>query len=276
MIVDLISSWATAIETVPAQATWRARHADLLEGLRRQRAPHADACPLASDRARLHRLADRASDPERQQLLRDMIVAAARLGVDTAVSVVLLAGGDDGDCVEPLPGPAPEVVLFLDRCRDDTEMVVALARGLAAVTRWSSRDSLSAVRTRGTSKWDRWQLARDIPLGEWVYAEGVGLHLAQHLLPAVPAHRLLGTSVGALHRLRDREHSLRTLLDADIDQAGLGLVLRWLTPDTPASTRTIGATVIPVGAGRYLAWRMVAERVERVGIGEAVRMGLEG
>jgi hypothetical protein len=78
-----------------------------------------------------------------------------------------------------------------------------------------------------------------------------------------------------LHRLRDREHTLRALLDADIDHAGLGLVLRWLTPDTPASTRTTGNTVLPAGAGHYLAWRMVAKRIERVGIGEAVRMGVE-
>lgn len=276
MIVDLISPWSVAIETAPAQSTWRARHADLLEGLRRQRAPHAEAYPLASDHAALHLLAARASDPERLQLLRDMVGAAGDLGVDTAASVVLLAGDDEGDSVEPLPGPAPEVVLFLNRCPDDTELIVALARGLVAVTRWSSGDSLSAVRAPRTGEWDRWQLARDIPLGEWLYTEGMGLHLAQGLLPDIPTHRLLGTSVGALHRLRDREHSLRALLDADIDHTGLGLVLRWLTPGTPASTRTSGNTVLPAGAGHYLAWRMVAERVERVGIGEAVRMAVEG
>jgi hypothetical protein len=33
-------------------------------------------------------------------------------------------------------------------------------------------------------------------------------------------------------------------------------------------------TVLPPFAGRYLAWRMLAERVERVGIGEAVRMAV--
>jgi hypothetical protein len=275
VIVDLVSSWAAAIESAPAQELWRARHTDLLEGLRRQRTPHAETYPLDTDRARLHHLAARASDPELRQLLRDMIGTAAGLGIDTTVSVVLVAGGDEGDAVEPLPGPAPEVVLFPGSCRDDTELVVALARGLVAVTRWSGGDSLSTVPAPRTGEWDRWRLARDIPLGEWIYTEGVGLHLAQHLLPLVPVHRLLGITIGALHRLRDREHSLRALLDTDLDQAGLGLVLRWLARDTPASTRTVGATVVPAGAGHYLAWRMVAERVERVGIGEAVRMAVE-
>lgn len=276
MIVDLVSPWAVAVDSAQAQSAWRARHATLLEALRRQRAPHAAAYPLARDHAELHQLGLRASDPERQQLLRDAVSAAFELGVDTAVSVMLLAGDDAGDSVEPLPGPAAKVVVFLERCRDDTELIVALARGLVAVTRWSSRDSKSAIRAIAAAEWDRWRLARDIPLGEWLYTEGLGLHLAQQLLPDVPAQRLLGISVGALHRLRDREHTLRALLDADIDQAGLGLVLRWLTPDTPASTRTTGHTVLPAGAGHYLAWRMVAGRVERVGIGGAVRMAVDG
>ncbi len=276
MIVDLVSPWAAAIESAESQLAWRARHGELLEALRRQRAPHADTYPLAFDHDALRRLAVRASDPELHQLLRDTMSAASGLGVDTAASVVLFAGGDEGDGVEPLPGPAAEVVLFLDHCDDDAALLVALARGLVAVTRWSSPDSLSLIRASRSGAWDRWRLAREVPLGEWLYTEGLGLHLAQQLLPDLPAHRLLGISLGALHRLRDREHALRALLDDDIDQAGLGLVLRWLTPDTPASARTKGNTVIPADAGHYLAWRMVAERVERVGFGAAVRMGLEG
>ncbi len=275
MIIDLVSPWAAAVDAPQAQSAWCARHAALLEALRRQRAPHASAFPLATDRAELHRLALRASDPERQQLLRENVSESYGLGVDTAASVLLFAGDDAGDGVEPLPGTAAKVVLFLERCPDDTDLVVALARGLVAVTRWSSRDSLSAIRAPNAGEWDRWQSARDIPLSEWLYTEGLGLHLAQRLLPDVPAQRLLGISTGAVHRLRDREHTLRALLDADIDQSGIGLVLRWLTPDTPASTRTTGTTVLPAGAGHYLAWRMVAERVERVGIGEAVRMAAE-
>lgn len=275
MIIDLISPWSAVVESAPAQSAWRARHAALLEALRRQRAPHAIAYPLASDHAALHPLALRASDPERQQLLRDAVSRAVELAVDAPASVVLLAGDDAGDRVEPLPGSSANVVLFLERCHDDTELVIALARGLVAVTRWSSRDTKSAIRSPEAGAWDRWQLAREIPLGEWLYTEGLGLHLAQLLLPDVPAQRLLGISIGALHRLRDREHTLRALLDADIDQAGLGLVLRWLTPDTPALTRTTSNTVLPAAAGHYLAWRMVAERVARVGIGEAVRMAVD-
>jgi hypothetical protein len=36
--------------------------------------------------------------------------------------------------------------------------------------------------------------------------------------------------------------------------------------------RTVGGTVIPPGAGLYLAWRMTANRVARVGLREALRL----
>ena len=127
--------------------------------------PHADTFPLATDHAELSRLATRASDPERHQLTPRYRECGRGIGVDTAASVVLLAGGDEGDSIEPLPGPAAEVVLFLDRCDDDPALFVALARGLVAVTRWCQLDSLSAVRARVEGEWDRWQLAREVPLG---------------------------------------------------------------------------------------------------------------
>ena len=82
MIIDLISPWAAAVESMRAQSAWRARHAALLEALRRQRAPHAIAYPLASDHVALHLLALRASDPERQQLLRDAVSRAFELTVE--------------------------------------------------------------------------------------------------------------------------------------------------------------------------------------------------
>ncbi|MES2123472.1 MAG: hypothetical protein V4503_02170, partial [Gemmatimonadota bacterium] len=98
------------------------------------------------------------------------------------------------------------------------------------------------------------------------------LHLAEALAGPIEPHRLLGISRGAFHRLRERERPLRTLLVTDLPEAGLGLVLRWLAAGAPLSARTVGDQVVPPQAGRYLGWRMTAERVTRVGIGAALRM----
>jgi hypothetical protein len=275
MIIDLISPWVAAAESSrpeTAHVALHHRHAVLFDSLQRQRAPDAGAYPLTVPLPALHALAERASDPGLQQSLRDQLSAADDLGMISPFSVVLLAGGDDGDPMEALPSIRPAVVLLLDRCADDLELSVALCRGLAALTRWCAADSHSPIATLTRSPWDRWQLAREIPLGEWLYAEGLGVHLAGALLPDAPAHRLLGITPGALSKLRQREHALRDLLEVDLDQTGIGLILRWLSPQAPASARTTGPTVLPPYAGRYLAWRMLEERVGRVGIGEAVRM----
>jgi hypothetical protein len=275
VILDLVSPWVTAAESLHADddsSLLRARHAAILDAIQRQRAPDTGTYPPAIPLGLLHTHASRASDPALQQALRDQLSAADDLGMITPFSVVLFVCGDDGDPMEPLPGVRPAVVLMLDRCAKEPELFLALARGLAALTRWCAPDSHSPLRSANATPWNRWELAREIPLGEWLYAEGIGIHLAQALLPETPAHQLLGITAGALSRLRQREHSLRELLEADLDQTGIGLILRWLAPQAPASARTTGNTVLPPFAGRYLAWRMLEERVERVGIGEAVRM----
>lgn len=274
MILDLITPWVTASGSLHIEedtAALRRRHAPLLDLLQRQRAPHADSYPFPVASNVRYRLAAQASDPGVQQALRDQLSAADDLGMLTPFSVVLFAGGDDGDPMEPLPGLRPTVVLLLDRCEDAVDRALALARGVAALTRWCAPDSESPLRAIDQSRWNRWELARVIPLAEWLYAEGLGVHLARTLMPEAPLHRLLGLSPGALRRLRQREHALRELLEADLDQSGIGLVLRWLTPKAPTSARTSGNVVLPPFAGRYLAWRMLDERVGRVGIGEAAR-----
>ena len=278
MIVDLVSPWAAAFDAPDATracALFRARHAELLEALRRQRAPHLGVFPLPDERQGLRQLASQASNLDLQQRLRDQLHAAARLGALEPAAVVLVVGDDGGDPIEALPGRRPTIALFLDRSVDTIDLGVGLSRGLASLTRWCAADSESAVRAVMREPWDRWQLAREIPLAEWLYAEGAGVHLAHALLPDAPPHRLLGCSRGALRRIREREHAFRALLEADLDHTGLGLVLRWLAPQAPASVRTAGGTVLPPGTGQYLAWRMMAERVERVGIGDALRMSVD-
>lgn len=278
MILDLVSPWAAAFDApdaTRARALFRARHAEFLDALRRQRAPHLDVYPLPDERQGLRRLASRASNVDLQQRLRDQLHAAADIGALEPAAVVLVAGDDAGDSVEALPGHKPAIVLFLERSADNIDIGVALSHGLASLTRWCAADSESVVRAATRDPWDRWQLAREIPLGEWLYTEGMRVHLAQALLPDTPIHRLLGCSRGALRRIREREHSFRALLEADLDHTGLGLVLRWLAPQAPASVRTAGGTVVPPGTGRYLAWRMTAERVGRVGIGKALRMSVD-
>ena len=113
------------------------------------------------------------------------------------------------------------------------------------------------------------------PLGVLFLGRGpdnTALPLSHAVFPATPTHRLIGLRRGEVGRLRERERTLNALLTPDLDESGLGLVLRWLVSETPAAMRTYQGTVIPPGAGRYLAWRLTADRVARVGVREALRL----
>lgn len=264
MIRDLVSPWLAAIsaaDSARAQRSFRARHAALLEALRLARAPVLELFPLATEIKPLHRLADRAADPETQQLLRDTAGHAVALGADRCNVITLLAGDGSGSACEPLLRPEPQIVLFVEIAANANELIVALAVAVAALTRWSGSSPILR---------DRWEAARTLPLREWIYAEGLGLHLAAALLPHLSPHQLLGINHAAFTRLREREKIFRALLDADLDERGIGLPLRWLTPDAPLGPRTVGDVVLPPAAGRYLAWRMTADRVERMGLGGAL------
>jgi hypothetical protein len=275
MIVDLVSPWSAAVEAADshrARAGFRDRHAQLLELLRRARAPLLDTLPLNLDSVVLRPLARRAADPTHQQVIRDTLTRAAEHGADRCDRVVLLASDGSGDPIEPLPWPDAAAVLFLDRIGDDSRLITVLARAVTALTRWGATNSHTAVIRDIGRGWDRWQAAREVPLREWIYTEAVGLHLAQVLQPDLSPHQLFGITQVAFGRLRQREKVLRELLTADLDQRGIDLMLRWLTPSAPAAPRTVGNVVLPPMAGQYLAWRMLEERVARVGLREAISM----
>jgi hypothetical protein len=279
MLLDLVSPWAAAVEaTDPARAcaAFRRRHAPLLDALRRQRAPLDTTLALATDRLDLDRYAAAAADAGVQQEVRDVLARAAEHGALVAPAA-LLASAAAGDSVEALVDPATIAVLV--NCVSAEEPVtVAVARAAAAVTRWTAADSASPLRRTPGEIWDRWLLARTVPLSEWLYTEGIGVHLAAALHPGLPPRHLLGVPRGAYHRLRERERALRALLAGDLERAGVDLVLRWLLPAArsalPASAGPAddGRPAIPAMAGRYLAWRMTAERVTRVGLEQAMRM----
>ncbi|MGH7523156.1 MAG: hypothetical protein ACREK8_02510, partial [Gemmatimonadales bacterium] len=211
----------------------------------------------------LRDLARRAADSDGQQLMRDALARAARLGIDGCRHMILLPGAVAGDPVEPLPGG--DLAVFQARADDHVTLLASLARAAVVVT----RQRLGAT---GSSAWDQWEAARGFPLREWIYVAGLGAHLGQALLRDQPPHRILGLTPTAFARLREREKVLHARLERDLDRSGIGLVLRWLVPEAPAGPRTVTGMVVPPLAGQYLAWRMVAPRLARVGLGGAIRM----
>ncbi len=280
-IIDLVSPWALA-EQAGAHDAFQARWRALLEPIRRQRAPTEAELPAPHEWGGL---AAFAADGALHLALRETRDRLVDRGLVNPTRIVLIASAAPGAPFEVIPEPGNSTIaLFVDRAgtrrlRPESgdaaslaarPILAALAAGMAHLTRWTTPGNPIAIRA-AAGPWDRWDAARDIPLAEWIYAAGLGVHAAE-LVGDGPA-TALGLSDSEMRRLRRAEHSLQERLDAELDRTGMGLMMRWLEDDAPlAMRRAPDGTVTPNGAGRYLGWRMLAERVARVGVAEAAAM----
>jgi hypothetical protein len=273
LITDLITPWAHAAASLDAREVraFRARHAVVLDMIRRQRAPLLAELPAPGE---WRLAASRAVDDELLSALRAMRDRMVGAGFGEPAQLVLAASAAMGALAEVIPGTASTVVLFLDRGDDHA---VALAGAIAMLTRWNDPamgNPIARIAAQGT--WDKWQVAREVPLAEWVYAAGIAVHAAIAPGADAGASRALPLQItdADLRRLRTLEHELQSHLDAELDATGAGVLMRWLDDDAPpAMRRCADGFVVPRGAGRYLGWRMLEERVARVGVLEAAVMG---
>jgi hypothetical protein len=266
-ILDLVTPWAQATNSShPARerAAFRTRWAEPLEIFRRQRTPMAKLLPLTGRPDHAARLA---RDPALASRIREVRSVLTELGVTPpTLTTALLATEAPGVPGEAIPDKkSPLIFLCLDRVDGDAELVKAWIRGAVFLVRWLRHNPPA-------TEWDRWEAARSIGLREWVYTAGLAAHAVRMVLPKLEPHEQFGMSRGAFQRLREHERALTERLAADLPLTGLGPWLRWFGEEVgaPPSIRSDGGSPIPAGAGRYLAWRLTAERVARVGLAEAV------
>lgn len=276
MLLDLVSPWAAAVgRSDPASRhAFQTEHATLLTDLQRQRtAGDAPRDPVA-DPVLLGALASLTSGRATQRMLQ-LIDRTRALGADLPSTMVLLAGDGRGDPMEVLPWQTPPIVavyveLMGGGLQGVRRMHATMSRGLALATRWGAADSESVLATPGRS-WDRWAAARDVPLSEWIYSDGVASHLACAANPDTPVHAVLGVTKSEFATLRQQERVLRQRLAPALGESGVGGVLRWLNHGGSVPVGARPANPVPHGAGRYLAWRMTAERVRSIGLPLSLR-----
>jgi hypothetical protein len=272
-LLDLVTAWDAAVAGGDeAIARFQSRHGAILDRIGRRIAPDQPMLPLLARGPSLAMAVTMAHDPAVLDVLDQTERQGTSLGADLSHVTVLLALEGSGESMAVLPGEPALLVLVLTRLTDLLALQLAKLRGQALLTRWGASESASPLRAIPGTPWDYWELARSALLREWIYASGVATHLAAAAFPTLLPHQLLECKRGELARLRERERTLRDLLASELEYSGLGPLLRWLTPDTPAGLRTTPTQVIPPGAGAYLAWRMTADRVARVGVREALRL----
>jgi hypothetical protein len=153
-----------------------------------------------------------------------------------------------------------------------------VAHELAHTVRYTSPSSASDLRrlvAEAGGMYDYWQTGSRATLRELLLNEGLAVHAAQAVAPGFDPADYFGYPRRQYHRLREIESFLRRASEPDLDSAGLGLRLRYLSGGMSPSSRLIAGRVIPERSGYYLGYRMAEALVAERGIAAALRASVE-
>jgi len=225
-------------------------------------------------------LADDAHRRARALLEADVetdVVVMVGVGAANAGELVVDGRGVAFVCVEHFTGVANPTTQGLGL---DPELVpLWVAHETAHAVRYTSPDSRSVMRDLvrdAGGYYSYWETGRRAPLREHLVNEGLAVEVARLIAPGHAAWEYLGYGRRQYARVRELEPTLARAVTAELDVAGLGMRLRWLSGGMSDEARTLdGWWAMPERAGYYVGARLVEPAVAARGAAWAVRAGAE-
>lgn len=146
-----------------------------------------------------------------------------------------------------------------------------VAHEVAHAVRYTSDTSRADVRRLVAGQYDYWETGSRATLRELLVNEGVAVAAARAVAPGFEPWEYFGYTRRQYRRLRELDAYLRRVVAPELDMAGLGLRLRYLSGGMSAAARLVGSKVLPERAGYYLGFRMIESYLEGAGIAATVR-----
>jgi hypothetical protein len=233
----------------------------------------------------------------REMLERTDVVALARtteqrcallLEQDVDVDIVLMVGvgaANAGELVIDGRGIAFACLEhFTSVANPDTQglgldpelLPLWLAHEFAHAIRYTSPNSRSELRRLiedAGGYYSYWETGRQAPLRELLVNEGLAVHVSQMISPGHAAWEYFGFGRRQYARVRELEAIVSRAVAEDLDRAGLGLRLRYLSGGMSDEARTVDRYVLPERSGYFLGARMVEAAIAERGMAWAVRAG---
>ncbi len=157
----------------------------------------------------------------------------------------------------------------------DPELVpLWLAHEIAHAVRYTSPTSRSTLRTlvaEAGGYYSYWETGRRATLRELLMNEGLAVHAARAVSPGHAAWEYYGYARRQYARLRELEGPLSRAMQPELDDAGLGLRLRYLSGGMSDEARMVDRYLLPERGGYYLGARLVEPAVNARGLPWAIR-----
>jgi len=295
MLINLIPDFFALLDSSDPSAAYRryySSHLRILEPYWRNYVldpdtSHFDDVALSVMRADRHDL--------RGMLERTDVVSLARetelrcstlLEPDSDIDVVLMVGvgaANAGElvtegrgiafvCLEHFTGVVNKETQGLGL--DPALIPLWLAHEIAHAVRYTSPTSRSALRElvdEADGYYSYWDTGRRAPLRELVINEGVAVEVARVVSPGHAEWEYYGYTRRQYARIRELEGVLARAVAPELDNAGLGLRLRYLSGGLSDESRTVDQHVLPERSGYYLGSRMVERAIMQRGMVWTVR-----
>jgi hypothetical protein len=149
-----------------------------------------------------------------------------------------------------------------------------LAHEITHVVRYTSPTSRSELRqliSDAGGYYSYWETGRRTSLRELLINEGLAVQVAQAISPGHAAWEYFGYGRRQYARVRELEPIIARAVSEDLDRAGLGLRLRYLSGGMSDEARTVDRYVLPERSGYYLGVRMVEAAIAARGLSWTVR-----
>jgi hypothetical protein len=295
MLINLVPDFLAALQSsdrVDAYRSYFEKHRRLLEAYWHNYVIDPDGpdfieivrSTVEADRSDLHALLEQDDIMGR---VREVYARCVELlAIDVDVEVVVMVGVGAANAGELVIDGKAVVFICLEHFTAvnntstqalglDPELISPwLAHEVAHAVRYTSPASRSQMRAliaeRGGS-YSYWDTGMRATLRELLVNEGLAVCAARAVSPGHADWEYFGYGRRQYARIRELEKVLMRAIEPELDTAGLGLRLRWLSGGMSESARRVGRFVVPERAGYYLGMRMVAPAVARNGLDWAVR-----
>jgi len=200
------------------------------------------------------------------------VVVMVGVGAANAGELVVDGRGTAFLCLEHFTGVANASTQGLGL--DPELLPLWVAHEMTHAVRYTSPTSASAMKrlvAEAGGYYSYWETGRRVPLREHLVNEGLAVEISRLVSPGHDAWEYFGYGRRQYARVRELEPAIARAVAADIDSAGLGLRLRWLSGGMSDEARMADRHILPERCGYYVGARLVEPALATRGPAWSVR-----